>query len=159
MIDDINPEHHAEILRLNETFVHWLSPLDEAGLIALLGHASYARQVAGGQAFLIGYDGNSTYRHKNVDWLSARFESYAYVDRIVVDPSLAGQSVARQLYADFERWAGAQGLGWIGCEVNTVPDHPASHAFHVRLGFRPLDDVRYGDKAVRYYAKPLTPIS
>jgi predicted GNAT superfamily acetyltransferase len=155
MIRDIRPEHHAEILRLNDAFVHWLSPLDAAGLSALLGQCGYARQVGEGRAFMLGYDGNSAYRHKNVDWLSNRLERYAYIDRIVVDPSLAGQGVARQLYGDFENWALSQGLNAIGCEVNTQPDNPGSHAFHHRLGFRALGDAAYGDTAVRYYAKPL----
>ena len=154
-IEDIADAHYAELLRLNTRFVHWLSPLDRSALQTLMGHCRYARQAHDGQAFLLGYDGNSPYRHKNVDWLSARLGAYAYVDRIIVAPELAGRGVARALYADFADWARARGLGTVACEVNTEPDNPASHAFHARLGFRALGEQAYGDKAVRYYAQAL----
>jgi len=29
MINGIKPEHHAQILKINTEFVHWLSPWDE----------------------------------------------------------------------------------------------------------------------------------
>ena len=49
MISDIKTRHHQDLLRLNEAFVHWLSPLDEAGLSYVLERADYARQIAEGQ--------------------------------------------------------------------------------------------------------------
>ena len=156
MIGDIRPEHHAELLRLNRDFVHWLSPLDMAGLRALLSKCGYARQIAGGRAFLLGYNGNSAYRHKNVNWLSPRLGTYSYIDRVVVDPRDRGKKWARSLYGDFQAWTRARGLMSMACEVNTQPDNPGSHAFHERLGFKPIGDACYGDTAVRYYAKRLT---
>ena len=157
MIGNVRPEHHATLLRLNREFVHWLSPLDEAGLARLLVHCSYARQIGGGRAFLLGYGGGTPYRHKNVDWLSRRLGTFAYIDRVVVDPRDRGKKWARSLYGDFGAWTRARGLMSMACEVNTRPDNPGSHAFHERLGFQALGEADYGEVAVRYYAKRLGP--
>ena len=156
MIGDVRPEHHAKLLRLNEAFVHWLSPLDAEALRALLGRCDYARQTGDGQAFLLGYDGDGPYRHKNVDWLSARLGRYSYIDRVVVAPEAQGLGLARRLYDDMAAWSRKRGRDCLACEVNTRPDNPGSHAFHARLGFEVLGDADYGDVSLRYYAKRLT---
>lgn len=157
MISEIRPAHHAALLDLNARFVHWLSPLDANGLAELLGRCGYARQI-GGAAFLLGYRGDGPYSHKNLDWLSERLDApYAYIDRVIVAPEFARQGHARALYGDFAAWAAAQGIGQLACEVNTRPANPASHVFHAELGFTPLGEADYGDLAVRYYSKALTP--
>jgi len=40
MIGDIKAEHYAQILRMNEHFVHWLSPMDAAKLERVLSIAT-----------------------------------------------------------------------------------------------------------------------
>jgi len=153
----IQPTHHAAILRNNEQFVHWLSPLDAAGLSQLLSHADHAKQLNAGEAVIIAYDGNGLYRHKNVDWLSERFDNYIYIDRVIIGEAAQGQGAGRTLYADLETAARRRGHTHIACEVNTVPNNPASHAFHLALGFEPLDDVNYPNGvSLRYYVRKLT---
>lgn len=152
----IKPAHHATILRNNQEFVHWLSPLDAAGLAVLLGHADYARQIADGQAAAIGYDGGGTYRHKHIDYLSARLDRYFYIDRIIIGAAAQGQGLGRALYGDIEDCARARGYTHIACEVNTRPDNPDSHAFHRTLGFAAFGDADYADGlSVRYYVRKL----
>lgn len=154
----IQPAHHAVILRNNQRFVHWLSPLDGADLTALLGHADYAHQFADGQAALIGYAGDSAYRHKHVDYLSARLDRYVYIDRIIIGDAGQGQGWGRALYADIEDFARRRGHTHLACEVNTRPDNPGSHAFHSALGFAAFGDVDYdGGLSVRYYVRKLPP--
>ena len=148
--------HHAAILRNNETFVHWLSPLDMSDLEALLEQADYARQLNDGAAVLIGYDGNGPYRHKNVDWLSTRLDNYFYIDRVIIGSGAQGQGVGRRLYADLETFVRDRGHSQIACEVNTIPDNPGSHAFHLSLGFAPIGEEPYpSGKSVRYYVRKL----
>lgn len=152
----IQPVHHAAILRNNAQFVHWLSPLDGADLTDLLGHADYAWQLQAGEAALIAYEGHGAYRHKNVDWLSARLDNFFYIDRIVIGAPAQGQGVGRALYADVETTARECGHTHIACEVNTQPDNPGSHAFHRALGFNPIGDVDYPNGvSVRYYMRKL----
>lgn len=154
----IQPAHHAEILRNNQQFVHWLSPLDDVGLTALLGIADYAQQLADGQAALIGYAGDSAYRHKHVDYLSARLDRYVYIDRVIIGAAGQGRGLGRALYADIEDFARRSGHTHLACEVNTRPDNPGSHAFHCALGFAAFGDADYdGGLSVRYYVRKLPP--
>jgi predicted GNAT superfamily acetyltransferase len=155
-LSPILPAHHAAILRNNLEFVYWLSPLDNPALTDLLGHADYAQQLNAGEAVLIAYDGHGPYRHKNVDWLSARLDNYMYIDRVVIGAAAQGQGAGRRLYADLEIAAQARGHTHIACEVNTQPDNPGSHAFHKALGYEAIGDVDYPNGvSVRYYVRKL----
>ena len=157
MIGEITAEHHAEILKNNARFVHWLSPLEEAELAALLGLATYTRQIDGGAGALIGYAHDVDYDHKNLAWLRPRFDKFYYIDRVIIAEDAQGKSYGRRLYEDFEDEARKRGLPRLVCEVNTKPDNPGSHRFHERMGFKALADVDYPeyDAALRYYEKPL----
>ena len=158
MIAAIDQRHFGKILKLNAEFVHWLSPLDEVGLLYLLDKASYARQIDNGAGGLIGYAHDTDYPdHKNLRWLNARLKNFFYIDRIIIDAAVQGQGYGQRLYIDLETYARERGYDWVACEVNIVPDNPGSHAFHLKYGFEPLGDEAYPeiDKALRYYVKPL----
>ncbi len=158
MIGPILKSHHSKVLRLNETFVHWLSPLDERGLQDLLDLSDYKKQIDDVAGVLIGYAHGVDYDHKNLKWLRARFDDFYYIDRIIIDASVHGKGYARQLYADFEKTARKKGLSRLVCEVNTKPNNPGSHAFHLNLGFQAIGDVEYPNynSVLRYYEKPLS---
>lgn len=151
----VDTTHHAAILRNNQQFVHWLSPLNANDLADLLGQADYARQCLKGEAVLIAYNGNGPYRHKNVDWLSRRVGSYVYIDRIIIGAAAQGEGLGRLLYDDLIDFATQAGFSNIACEVNTNPDNPGSHAFHQKLGFQALEEETYGGVSLRYYRRKL----
>ena len=142
---------------MNAEFVHWLSPLDEHGLDDLLGLADYKMQIADGAGVLIGYAHDVDYDHKCLKFLRAKFDRFFYIDRIIIAEGAHGHGYGRRLYADVESHARQLGLPRLVCEVNTKPDNPASHQFHLAMGFRPIGEVDYPeyDAALRYYEKPL----
>ena len=159
MIAEIGPEHHAKLLSMNAEFVHWLSPLDQDELSYVLERAAYARQADNGAGVLIGYAHDVDYPgHWNLKWLKGHLENFFYIDRIIIDRAAQGRGLGRRLYADVEKFARARGYEWLACEVNTVPNNPGSHAFHLKEGFHSLGEQAFPDtdKAVRYYAKALT---
>ncbi len=159
MISDIKKRHYQDFLRMNEAFVHWLSPLDEAGLSYVLERANYARQIEDGRGVLIGYAHDADYPdHWNMAWLSRHLENFFYIDRIIIDETAQGKGLGQKLYADVEHYARLRGYDWLACEVNILPNNPASHAFHLREGFEILgeQDFPAQAKAVRYYAKALS---
>ena len=138
--------------------MHWLSPLDEARLIWLLERTEYARQIDNAQAVLIGYAHDVDYPdHKNLTYLSSHLDNYFYIDRVIIDAAAQGKGYGRLLYEDFEQYAREQGYDYLACEVNTKPDNPGSHRFHLKLGFEAIGDKDYPqfDSALRYYAKKL----
>lgn len=157
MIDYIHTDHLAKILANNERFVHWLSPLDMAQLESLIAQASYARQIEQGEGVLIGFKAGSAYQSNNLDWLRARFDDFVYIDRVIIGEGAQGRGFGRLLYDDFEDYARDSGISRMVCEVNTIPDNPGSHKFHLRLGFKPCGemDMNDGAKQVRYYEKLL----
>jgi len=158
MIAAIRPQHFDKILRLNEEFVHWLSPLDESELSYVLDRAAYARQINEAAGVLIAYAHDVDYPdHWNLAWLKSRLESFFYIDRIMIERAAQGQGLGQRLYADVAKFARARGYSWLASEVNTRPDNPASHAFHLRDGFISLGEQDFTNKgkAVRYYAKAL----
>jgi len=136
------------ILRLNEESVHFLSPLDDARLAELAAAASCLRVVeeeGAVAAFLLGFDKGAEYDSPNYRWFDARFDSFFYVDRVVVAPGFRGRRLADRLYDDVEAAARARGIGVVLCEVNVVPPNPASLAFHARRGFREIGRQPYGE--------------
>jgi predicted GNAT superfamily acetyltransferase len=156
MIGPILTSHHVKILQMNREFVHWLSPLDPAGLDYILSRAAYQRQISDGAGVLFGYADDVDYPdHKNLSWLKARFSNFFYIDRIIISSAAQGRGFGRRLYHDAENFARKAGYAALACEINIRPNNPASHNFHLANGFKPIgesnDPAR--DTAVRYYIK------
>ena len=158
MIYDIKPEHFAHILRINEEFVYWLSPMDDDELKYVLSLATYKRQIAKGKGVLIGYPHDVAYpEHKNLRWLRQHTKDFFYIDRIIIDADVQGQGYGQLLYNDIENFARLRGYKALVCEVNTKPNNPISHKFHKAFGFKIIGNQDYPawKKAVRYYEKML----
>ena len=158
MIADIQSRHESAILAMNAAFVHWLSPMNAEELRRVLALAQYARQVGDGAGVLIGYAHDTDDPdHWNLAWLRKRLDNFFYIDRVIIAAEAHGQGYAQALYEDVARFARARGHTHLACEVNTIPDNPGSHRFHLRAGFNAIGERNFPDrgKAVRYYAKPL----
>lgn len=166
-----SPRLRASVLRLHQTHEQALSPIDAAGLAAVAA-ISYRAWIGVGEdqdpetpeaaALLIAMASGARYDSVNFQWFAARHDRFAYVDRVVVAERAQGSGLGRRLYTALCDAARADGYPVLGCEVNVVPPNPASHAFHQRMGFQPLDDRSDAatGKTVRYYAKDLgTPIA
>ena len=68
-------------------------------------------------------------------WFSESYDTFVYVDRIIVSAGLRGQGVTPGLFDDpFER-ARMTGYQRIGCELNAKPPNPQSDLFHDTMGF------------------------
>ncbi len=157
-ISDMTPAHFKTFLRLNDEFVHWTAPMDQTELKFVLSHADYARQIDGGAGVLIGYAHDTDYPdHWNLEWLRQRLTNFFYIDRIIIDAAAQGAGLGQQLYSDVADFARAKGHSHLACEVNTLPDNPSSHRFHLRFGFKPIGEQDFPDynKSVRYYAAAL----
>jgi len=156
MIGPVGKAHHRSILQMNEAFVHWLSPLDQNKLDYILDRAAYQRQINDGAGVLLGYADDVDYPdHKNLTWLNTKLSNFFYIDRIIISGAAQGQGLGRRLYEDVESFARKAGYKTLACEVNTKPNNPTSHHFHLSMGFKPIGDVDYPayDAALRYYAK------
>ena len=86
-------------------------------------------------AFLLAMDHAAAYDSENFRWFAGRFPRFVYVDRIVVDATMAGRGIGAGLYRDLFAYAHGRGIDAIACEYNQLPPNPASKAFHDRFGF------------------------
>ena len=130
-------EHYKAILELNEAAVPAVNSLGLADLEQITAQSCYFKVALVDEAvvgFLLMLAPGANYQSINYKWFSERYEQFAYVDRIVIDPSMGGKGIGRLFYSDAIS-ALAEQHGRICCEVNIKPRNDVSLAFHQALGF------------------------
>jgi predicted GNAT superfamily acetyltransferase len=128
-----------DVLRLNEDWVRFTSPLDESALVRLHGEAAYHKVVeSDGRvvAFLLALREGAAYDSPNYRWFSERGGTFLYVDRVVVDRDAQSAGLATMLYEDLFSFAREQGVPQVLCELDVEPPNEASRHFHDSRGFR-----------------------
>ena len=84
--------------------------------------------------FLIALTPGKEYHSINYKWFEKRFDSFIYVDRIVIDPSYQGNSFGKAFYNDLADFSKNK-TDRITCEVNIRPKNEGSIIFHEKYGF------------------------
>ncbi len=144
------------LLELNQACLPAVSALTAARTAKLVDEAGYARLLhAEGQPLgaLIAFWPDADYDSPNFLWFKARYESFLYIDRVMVDAAARGRGVGARLYADLFAFAKQQaqgGQGRVTCEVNRLPPNPGSLRFHETLGFAAVGEqqTESGTKSV-----------
>ena len=105
--------------------------------------------------FMIVLGPGQKYESENYRYFSEHYESFNYVDRIVIGESFRGKGLGSQLY---EYLFGQSNEERITCEVNIKPPNPKSIQFHQMLGFEEVGQQysEGGKKYVSLMAKSLT---
>ena len=141
MIRNANKGDFDSILALNQESVHFTSPMDLARLTHLDTQSAYHRVIElDGEvvAFLLALREGADYPNPNYGWFSGRFDSFLYVDRIVISSAQQGKRLGRALYDDLFAYARREGIDRIVCEFDVEPPNPVSQKFHARYGFNEL---------------------
>ena len=84
--------------------------------------------------FLIALTPGKKYHSVNYKWFEKRFDSFMYVDRIVIDPSYQGNGLGKAFYNDLADFSNNK-TDRITCEVNIRPKNEGSMIFHEKYGF------------------------
>ena len=150
-------EHYKAILDLNEAAVPAVNSLSLTDLEQIAAQSCYFKvaladdEVVG---FLLMLAPGANYKSINYAWFSERYEQFAYVDRIVIAPSMGGKGIGRLFYDDAIGEL-AELHGRICCEVNIKPRNDVSLAFHQALGFVEVgqQDTENGAKRVSLLAR------
>ena len=147
------------ILELNEGVVPHVNSIP-LSVLEDLHRKCFSLTIAevGGQLadFLLALGPQTDYDSLNFQWFRERYESFTYVDRIVVGASYRRLGIARDLYADLEQRS--RGVDSLTCEVNLRPPNSGSVAFHRRIGFREVgqQDLE-GSRRVSLMLKDISP--
>ena len=134
----IDTSDFTEVLRLNAESVHYLSPLDGAGLAGLQRQSPLHLVLESeGQvvAFIIALEQGADYGSPNYRWFAERYARFLYVDRVVVSSGFQGRGAGALLYRELFEYAAESDYPIVCCEFDVQPPNPGSAAFHARFGF------------------------
>ena len=156
---DAAPEDLEAVAELNNAAVPAVNALSaaEVAAIAAMGALRIVRSGDEISGLVMTVTEGQPYASMNYRWFSGRFDSFLYVDRIVVAPAARGLGVGRALYRDTFARAAALGRPRVCAEVNVEPPNPVSMAFHAATGFNVLLD-RFNEEAgktVRMMERPV----
>lgn len=138
MIRDIAPADYRAIMALNLESVHYLSPLGPDRLAHLHAVSAYSKVIEEGgriAAFILALRNGADYDSPNYVWFSHHYNSFLYIDRVVVDRDCRRKGYAENLYSDLTLFAKREKLDVLVCEIDILPPNPVSRSFHQRLGF------------------------
>lgn len=159
MIAPLLPHHLPAALALNRAHEAATSPLGENELKEMVAGALLALQSGeGADALLLAFDREADYHSPNFLWFKAKYDRFAYVDRVIVGEAAQGMGLARGLYEALFAAAAARGLERVVCEVNLDPPNPGSDAFHAKMGFGVVGQAFLpgNGKTVRYLSRAVT---
>ncbi len=88
--------------------------------------------------FLIALDETADYESPNFRYFKHCYDSFVYVDRIVISESHQGKGIGHELYRQLQVICKETPI--LCCEVNIRPPNPASIAFHQNIGFESVDE-------------------
>ncbi len=160
-VRSVTPSDLAEILVHNNAAVPAVNHLSMEDLERFVLQAHSFLVIDGTDdsiaGFMIGLGPGVDYDSLNYAWFSARYDSFIYVDRIVVSESGRGLGIGTQLYAEFAARGEADGSPVMLAEVNIRPRNDGSLAFHDARGFVSVgeQDTDGGQKRVTLLEKTL----
>lgn len=107
--------------------------------------------------FLLVLPSGLEYASENYRWLSNKYRSFLYIDRVVVSPKYSNQGIGSEMYKQLFDFGSAGGWDRINCEVNICPMNEVSINFHKKHGFtaQGTQETEGGAKTVRFYTKIL----
>lgn len=143
-IRDVRPGDLARVEILNESAIPHVNRIPHELFERFRKEAAYFRvaerdDVAERDGVLLGFlialAPGTDYDSPNFLWFRERYESFLYIDRIVVDEAARGLGVGTLFYRDLERIGREREVPRLTCEVNLRPANDGSLRFHQRFGF------------------------
>lgn len=159
-IRNFNSSDSNLIIRLNHDSVAVLSAMDDERFDHLRGQSNVLWIAELNQlpvGFLMGFCEGSDYDSVNYQWFNRRYNSFVYIDRVVVTTEARGCGIGSAFYKQLEQWAYDQQKACLVAEVDIVPLNQGSLNFHQRQGFVEAGQQVYGspEKTVSLMIKNL----
>ena len=149
------------ILKLNQNSLSAVSKSSLEQMVFFSNNSSYFKifQVEDVPVgFLIGLGEGITYSSENYIWLSQRYHSFFYIDRIIIDAEYRNKGIGSYFYDHLINTVKDE-VECILCEVNVKPWNVQSLNFHKKYGFNTIGekDTENGLKRVRYMMYTIGP--
>lgn len=169
VIEPASLDHINRVLELNEAAVPAVNSVPFSQMVWYLDQANHetgmflvakAEKKPGDQeiaGFFVGLLPNTGYHSLHYRWFGERWNDFAYIDRVVVDPSFHRRGIAAGFYRSFEDWARGRAQQMV-CDVNRRPPNPESMAYHQKLGFAEVgrQETADGAKEVYLLSRPIS---
>ena len=142
------------VLSLNQDSLPAVSQLDLSKINHFLQISSYFKIFKIDDkpvGFLIGLKPRKDYISENYIWINQRYDSFIYVDRIIIDINYRNRGLGFYFYNHLIKSMGGK-VESIFCEVNIKPYNKQSIKFHKKYGFEEIgkQDTKKGKKRVVY---------
>jgi predicted GNAT superfamily acetyltransferase len=131
----LNQSHLDSVGPLDAQRLQWLVGLTDACLVAVVDEATASAQVGqrDGRRLRLVLPPGTAYDSPNYRWFSERYDSFSYLDRVVVADGHQRMGIGRLLYDAVE--ARARERGRMTLEVYAEPPNVTSLAFHAARGY------------------------
>lgn len=135
LIRAANFEDLETIHQLNESVLPHVNSISMVDFEEFLKVSSFFVVIEANEeivAFMIVLGPAKTYKSENYQFYCNKYQSFDYVDRIVVDIKSQRYGYGRALYDYLKEHSNEER---ITCEVNLNPPNPVSQEFHKIMGF------------------------
>jgi len=146
-IRDVREHDLDAVLALNNAAGRSILALDAAQLRYFYERAEYFRvaEIDGRLAgFLIALRDGGNYDSPNYAWFSERYDSFVYIDRIVIANAYRRHGLGKVFYCDVTSYAEVR-VPLLTCEVFLEPRDDVVVLFHGTYGFQEVGQQRMGE--------------
>ena len=145
-IRDVREHDLDAVLALNNEAGTGILATDRSRLRHLYEIAHYfrvAEQDGRILGFLIAMRPDAEYSSPNFRWFQAHYESFVYIDRIVIASESRGHGLGRIFYCDVQSYAEVR-VPLLTCEVFLEPRDDQTVLFHGTMGFQEVGQQKMG---------------
>jgi predicted GNAT superfamily acetyltransferase len=146
-IRDVREHDLDAVLALNNEAGTGILSTDRSRLRHLYDIAHYfrvAEQDGRILGFLIAMRPDAGYSSPNFRWFQAHYESFVYIDRIVIASESRGHGLGRIFYCDVQSYAEVR-VPLLTCEVFLEPRNDQTVLFHGTMGFQEVGQQKMGE--------------
>jgi len=146
-IRDVREHDLDAVLALNNEAGTGILATDRSRLRHLYEIAHYfrvAEQDGRILGFLIAMRPDAEYSSPNFRWFQTHYESFVYIDRIVIASESRGHGLGRIFYCDVQSYAEVR-VPLLTCEVFLEPRNDQTVLFHGTMGFQEVGQQKMGE--------------
>ena len=139
---------YDKVLELNEESVHFLSPLTRNKLESIICQSEILNVIEvdeSVEAFVLTLREGKEYDSINYLWFSNHYDSFLYIDRVVVSLKMQRKGFGNKLYQSVFNYGKMIGVPYIAAEIDINPPNPGSLIFYEKFGFKEVGKQTVAD--------------